>query len=125
VRNWPLRTRDGRQATFDLKQRMTLSDPEAACHAAMQGLGVTLVSTVHALPFLQRGSLQRVLPDWYVDTGGLSLYFSAQKLLPAKTRVFIDFIVERFREQRLAERFNAHWPIEPDTGGTARTRTVD
>lgn len=113
VRSWPLRTRDGRQATFELKQRMTMSDPEAACHAAMQDLGVTLVSTVHALPFLQRGTLERVLPDWYVDTGGLSLYFSAQKLLPTKTRVFIDFIVERFREQRLAERFNANWQPEP------------
>ena len=113
VRSWPLRTRDGRQASFEQKPRMAMSDPEAACHAAMQGLGVTLVSTVHALSFLQRGSLERVLPDWYVDTGGLSLYFSAQKLLPAKTRVFIDFIVERFREQRLAERFDANWQPEP------------
>ncbi|WP_342244316.1 LysR family transcriptional regulator [Pseudomonas sp. OTU5201] len=109
VRSWPLRTRDDRQATFELKLRMTMTDPEAACHAAMQGLGVTLVSTVHALPHLKRGALERVLPDWYVDTGSLSLYFSAQKLLPAKTRVFIDFIVERFRQQKLAEQFNANW----------------
>ncbi|MNT71928.1 LysR substrate binding domain protein [compost metagenome] len=109
MRAWPLRTRDDRQASFELKLRMTMSDPEAACHAALQGLGVTLVSTVHALPHLQRGSLERVLPDWYVDTGSLSLYFSAQKLLPAKTRVFIDFIVERFRQQKLAERFDANW----------------
>jgi DNA-binding transcriptional LysR family regulator len=109
VRSWPLRTRDDRQAVFELKLRMAMSDPEAACHAAMQGLGVTLVSTVHALPHLKRGTLERVLPDWYVDTGSLSLYFSAQKLLPAKTRVFVDFIVERFRQQELAEQFNANW----------------
>lgn len=109
VRSWPLRTRDDRQAAFELKLRMAMSDPEAACHAAAQGLGVTLVSTVHALPYLKRGTLERVLPDWYVDTGSLSLYFSAQKLLPAKTRVFVDFIVERFRQQKLAEQFNANW----------------
>lgn len=107
VRSWPLRTREERQATFELTRRMTMNDPEAACHAALQSLGVTLVSTVHALPYLQQGNLQRVLPDWYVDTGSLSLYFSAQKLLPAKTRVFIDFIVERFREHKWAERFDA------------------
>lgn len=112
VRSWPLRTRDDQQATLELKQRMTMNDPEAACHAALQGLGITLVSTVHALPYLQRGSMQRVLPDWYVDTGSLSLYFSAQKLLPAKTRVFIDFIVERFRKHRWAERFDARKPHE-------------
>ncbi|MDH4553848.1 LysR family transcriptional regulator [Pseudomonas sp. BN417] len=109
VRAWPLRTRDDRQAAFELKLRMAMSDPEAACHAAMQGLGVTLVSTVHALPYLKLGTLERVLPEWYVDTGSLSLYFSAQKLLPAKTRVFVDFIVERFRQQKLADQFNANW----------------
>lgn len=107
ARSWPLRTRDERHATFELTRRVIVNDPEAACHAALQGLGVTLVSTVHALPYLQRGSLERVLPDWYVDTGSLSLYFSAQKQLPAKTRVFIDFIIERFREHRWAERFDA------------------
>ncbi|MBT8768428.1 LysR family transcriptional regulator [Pseudomonas boanensis] len=109
VRSWALRTRDDRLATLDLRLRMTMTDPEAACHAAMQGLGITLVSTVHALPHLQRGTLVRVLPDWYVDTGSLVLYFSAQKLLPAKTRAFIDFIVEQFRAQKLAERFSANW----------------
>ncbi|MFI7864739.1 MULTISPECIES: LysR family transcriptional regulator [Pseudomonas] len=115
VRSWPLRTADERQATLELNRRMTMNDPEAACHAALQDLGITLVSTVHALPYLQRGELQRVLPDWYVDTGSLSLYFSAQKLLPAKTRVFIDFIVERFREHRWAQRFDARNPMAATT----------
>jgi DNA-binding transcriptional LysR family regulator len=50
----------------------------------------------------------RVLPDWYVDAGPLSLYFSAQKLLPAKTRAFVDFIVAHFRKQKLAQRFSAY-----------------
>ncbi|MCY1445098.1 hypothetical protein D9M71_616010 [compost metagenome] len=71
------------------------------------GLGITLVSMQHALPYLEAGTLQRVLPDWYVDAGNTTLYYAAQKLLPAKTRVFIDFVLERFREQRLGERFSA------------------
>ena len=49
----------------------------------------------------------RVLPDWYVDGGTLSLYFAAQKLLPAKTRVFVDYVVEHFRQERLAQQFSA------------------
>ena len=72
-----------------------------------QGLGVTLVSMPHAVLYMDSGALVRVLPDWYVDGGMLSLYFTAARLLPAKTRVFVDFIVERFRAQRLAERFSA------------------
>lgn len=30
-----------------------------------------------------------------------------RKLLPGKTRAFIDFVVERFAEQGLAQRFDA------------------
>jgi hypothetical protein len=39
--------------------------------------------------------------------GTLSLYFAAQKLLPAKTRAFVDFVVEHFRTEQLAKRFSA------------------
>ncbi|WP_337057030.1 LysR family transcriptional regulator [Pseudomonas sp. USHLN015] len=107
VRNWVLLNEAGDQAPIDLRPRALMSDPEAACHAARMGLGITLVSTVHAVHFIERGELQRVLPDWHVQTDPLCIYFSAQKLLPAKTRVFIDHVVQAFREQGLPERFSA------------------
>ncbi|MGZ5198792.1 MAG: LysR family transcriptional regulator [Telluria sp.] len=110
VRNWLLTNRDGAQAGIELKQRITMSDPEAVCKAAEMGLGIALTGMPMALPYLDRGSLLRVLPDWYVDTGRLSIYFPAQKLLPAKTRAFVDFIVDHFRTQGLAERFSAQPP---------------
>ncbi len=107
VRPFSLRDRSGQQAPVTLQQRMTMSDANAACEVAEAGLGITLVAMPHALPYLERGTLVRVLPDWYVDTGMLSLYFTATRLLPAKTRVFVDFVVEHFRRERLAERFSA------------------
>lgn len=107
VRPWTLRDRAGAQAPVTLKVRMTMSDPNAACEIAEMGLGVTLVSMPHAVLYLERGTLMRVLPDWYVDSGTLSLYFTAARLMPAKTRVFVDFMVEQFRRQALAERFSA------------------
>ncbi|WP_039786822.1 LysR family transcriptional regulator [Herbaspirillum huttiense] len=108
VRPFSLRDHGGQQAPVTLQQRMTMSDANAACEVAEAGLGITLVSMPHALLYLDRGTLVRVLPDWYVDTGMLSLYFTAARLLPAKTRVFVDFVVEHFRRERLAERFSAH-----------------
>jgi DNA-binding transcriptional LysR family regulator len=60
------------------------------------------------LPYLKSGALQRVLPDWYSDQGVISLYFTSQKLLPAKTRAFVDHITEAFREQKLSMRFSAN-----------------
>ena len=86
---------------------MTMSDSDAACVVAEQGLGIALVSLPFAVPYLVAGRLRRVLPDWYVDDGHISLYYAEHKLLPGKTRAFIDFVVQRFAEQGLARRFNA------------------
>ncbi len=49
----------------------------------------------------------RLLPEWHDDIGPLSVYFTARKLMPAKTRVFVDFVVEQFRRQRLAKKLSA------------------
>lgn len=107
IRTWPLRTRDNQQAPVALKPRMTLSDPGAACQAASLGYGVALVSLPHAAAYLNDGRLRRVLPEWYVDGGALCLYFPAQRILPAKTRAFVDFVVEHFRRAGLAGRLSA------------------
>lgn len=85
VRSWPLRRRNGEEAPIELRERMTMSDPEATCEVAAMGLGITLVCMQHAYAYLESGALVRVLPDWYVDAGNTSLYYAANKLLPAKT----------------------------------------
>ncbi|MFK8329367.1 LysR family transcriptional regulator [Pseudomonas sp. BJa5] len=107
VRSWPLTSRQQEQSPLNLRLRMTMSDSEAACGVAEQGLGVALVSMPFAVPYLQAGSLVRVLPDWYVDDGNISLYYAEHRLLPGKTRAFIDFIIEQFAVQGLARRFDA------------------
>jgi len=107
VRSWPLTSRWQAQQPMQLRQAMTMSDSDAACAVAEQGLGIALVSLPFAVPYLQGGRLRRVLPDWYVDDGHISLYFAEHKLMPGKTRAFIDFVVEQFAEQGLARRFDA------------------
>ena len=76
IRSWPLTSRDHQYSPLDLKPRMTMSDSEAACSAAEQGLGIALVSMPFAVPYLRSGQLLRVLPDWYVDDGNISLYYT-------------------------------------------------
>ena len=107
VRTWQLTGPDREQRPLVLKPRMTMSDSEAACCASAQGLGIALVSMPMAVPFLDSGAVVRVLPDWYVDDGNISLYYAEHKLLPGKTRVFVDFIIEQFVEQQLGRRFSA------------------
>ncbi len=107
IRSWPLTSRDHQYSPLDLKPRMTMSDSEAACSAAEQGLGIALVSMPFAVPYLRNGQLLRVLPDWYVDDGNISLYYTEHKLLPGKTRAFVDFVLEQFDEQGLPAAFSA------------------
>jgi DNA-binding transcriptional LysR family regulator len=101
------RMRNAARAEFTVRFQETiiLDDPEATCRAALLGLGVTLLAVPHALPHLERGALVRLVPQWYADGGPISIYYASRTLLPAKTRVFVDFVVESFRRDRLAERF--------------------
>ncbi|MFJ4194695.1 LysR family transcriptional regulator [Pseudomonas sp. NPDC089534] len=107
VRSWQLTHRNRQHSPLTLKARMTMSDSEAACATAMQGLGIALVSMPFAVPYLTAGTLRRVLPDWYVDDGNISIYYAEHRLLPGKTRAFVDFIIEQFAGQGLAQRFSA------------------
>ncbi|NVZ60469.1 LysR family transcriptional regulator [Pseudomonas gingeri] len=107
VPTWQLTGRDGEHQPLNLTACMTMSDSEAACAVAAQSLGIALVSMPFALAWLRVGSLQRVLPDWYVDDGNISIYYAEHKLLPGKTRAFVDFIIEQFTERQWATHFDA------------------
>ena len=107
VRSWQLTHRNQQHSPLTLKVRMTMSDSEAACATAAQGLGIALVSMPFAAGYLESGRLQRVLPDWYIDDGYTSIYYAEHKLLPGKTRAFVDFIIEQFAERGLGQRFSA------------------
>ena len=56
---------------------------------------------------LDGGAVVRVLPGWCVDDGNISIYYAEHKLLPGKTRAFVDFIIEQFAQQGLVQRFSA------------------
>ena len=107
VRAWSLRNAAGQEASVEMKTCAVMTDPEAMCHAALLGMGVAIVPKLHALPFLESGALVRLLPKWYADIGALSIYFASSRLMPAKTRLFVDFCIARFRENGLAKKFSA------------------
>ncbi|WP_433589670.1 LysR family transcriptional regulator [Pseudomonas koreensis] len=108
VRSWQLISGGGQLCRpLTLRTRMTMSDSEAACATAAQGLGIALVSMPFAVGYLKAGTLKRVLPDWYIDDGNISIYYAEHKLLPGKTRAFVDFVIEQFAQRGLAQRFSA------------------
>jgi DNA-binding transcriptional LysR family regulator len=93
-----------------LPETVVINEPGAIREAARLGLGIALLAVAEVLSELEDGRLIRLLPDWYADDGGISVYYASRSFLPAKTRVFIDWIDAAFKENRLPERFNGHPP---------------
>lgn len=107
IRTWVIRNAGGEEAAVDAVPALVLSDQAAVREAVVLGLGVGLLALPDVLPQLEQGSLVRILPDWYADVGAISLYYASRALLPAKTRVFIDFVIAAFERDGLADRFSA------------------
>lgn len=102
---WTLKNASGQELVASVRPAMVLDDPEAIARAAASAMGIAMVPLPHALPLLERGELVRVLPEWYADALPLSIYYSSRKLVPAKVKVFVEYIVEEFRASGHAARF--------------------
>lgn len=105
IRHWTMRDAAGSELPGALSERIVVNDPSAMREAALLGLGVAMLAMPDVLPALEDGSLVRLVPRWYADAGAISIYFASRSHLPAKTRVFVDWIAEAFKTQRLPERF--------------------
>jgi DNA-binding transcriptional LysR family regulator len=105
VHHLTMRDTVGSEMPAQLGETIMINDPAAMREAAILGLGIALLAVPDVLSSIERGELVRLLPRWYADAGAISIYYATRVLLPAKTRVFVDFIVEAFERERLAERF--------------------
>ena len=76
--------------------RVTANSPELLMRMAVAGVGITVVNDHFALPYLQRGELVQVLPDWRLPTVSAWAVFPGRRLMPARTRVFLDALAANF-----------------------------
>lgn len=72
--------------------RVGANSPELLIRLARAGAGIAAVSDHFAAPDVRLGHLRRVLPDWCLPSTTASAVFPGRKLMPAKTRVFIDML---------------------------------
>ena len=76
--------------------RATANSPELLMRMALEGAGITVVNDHFALPYLQRGELVQVLPDWQLPPVSAWAVFPGRRLMPARTRTFIDALSAKF-----------------------------
>jgi DNA-binding transcriptional LysR family regulator len=106
VRQWTMRNSANDEAVAELRDSLIVNDAVGVIQAARMGMGVALLVMPDALPSMLDGSLVRLLPNWWVDAGKVSLFYSTRNLMPAKSRAFIDFVKEEFARQHYDEKFS-------------------
>jgi len=74
------------------QQHVRANSPDVLIRLARSGAGVVAVADFFAEPYLARGELQRILPDWCLPDADCWAVFPGRRLMPAKTRAFIDML---------------------------------
>lgn len=80
----------------DVPIKTRANSPELLTKLATAGLGVATCTEEFAAPHVKKGELVRILPDWsFPESTGWAV-FPGRRLMPAKTRVFLDMLEENF-----------------------------
>ena len=83
----------------EVKPVVVANHTDTILRATLDGAGITSVSMSLVTGHLARGELVRVLNPWI--TGRLTMYAAlpSRKFIPERTRRFLDYLVERTRQQ--------------------------
>lgn len=75
---------------------LTTGSTDTMYAAALHGLGITGLPSFVVEDALQERALERVLPSWRLFALTLWAALPSRKHLPARTRVFLDFLLQVF-----------------------------
>jgi DNA-binding transcriptional LysR family regulator len=88
-------SRAGRSVVVPIDGRYKVSSSIAVRDALLAGFGLSLIPRIYVESELASGRLQAVLEDWEADRTPIYAVYPSRHLA-AKTRAFVDFLVERF-----------------------------
>ena len=80
--------------------RATANSPELLVNFARSGLGIAIASDHSAAQYLRSGELAQVLPDWTLPAATAWAVFPGRRLMPTRTRVFLDALQAEFTGPR-------------------------
>lgn len=99
---WRLFNADHQDQVLDVvvEPSVWANHTETLLRAALGGAGITAMAVDLAAPFLSRGELVRVLRPWIAGRFTMYAALPSRKFMPERTRVFLDFLIERIRIQQ-------------------------
>ncbi|MCY1401532.1 HTH-type transcriptional regulator DmlR [compost metagenome] len=77
---------------LQVKGRLIVNDSEILVRSALDGLGIAYMINGYIESLMAQGLLVRVLQEWSPTFPALHLYYPDRRRVPAKLRVFIDFL---------------------------------
>lgn len=94
---WPFR-QDGKDMMLAVKGNITANNGETLVQLALQGVGITRVGNFHILDELASGRLVPLLETFNPrDQEIIHAVFVGGATMPARVRVFVDFLAEKMR----------------------------
>jgi DNA-binding transcriptional LysR family regulator len=97
IDRWSFITPDAeaRTVVYEPDGNAIFNDDDSMLRAALQGVGLVQHLDLCVRPYLQDGSLARVLLPWAHPRPSFFLYVPSRAQMPAKTRALVDFLVEQ------------------------------
>lgn len=83
--------------------RTTANSPDLLMRMALAGAGIALVHDHFAEPHVHEGRLAPVLPDWRPPSTPAWGVFPGRRLMPARTRVFLDALQAKLTGEQCRE----------------------
>ena len=96
-RELPLK-RGNEKIVTKIRPLLESNDGQILRHAALAGMGILVQPKYIVYDDLVAGRLVPVLDDWDLPRLTINIAFQTRAHMPAKDRVFIDALVERFRK---------------------------
>ncbi|MFC3337834.1 LysR substrate-binding domain-containing protein [Paracandidimonas soli] len=92
-------TRNHHTEVFKVRGAMTSNDGDIALGWALDGHGIMIRSEWDLNRYVETRRLKILLPEFMLEPADLFLYYPSRQNLPARVRVFIDFVAERFAQE--------------------------
>lgn len=87
-----------RQWQGELVTKTLVNSPNILVNLALRGAGVTRIAAHSVRHYVEKGELIRILPEWQSKKRPVWIVFPATRLMPSRTRIFIDSLVSCFEQ---------------------------
>ena len=109
LQRWRI-VRNGEAAMVPIHSVLCSNNGDVLRSAALSGRGVAILPTFLVGPDIEAGRLETVLDRFPQPESGVHALYASNRYLAAKIRAFVDFLVKRYGDEPIWDRFRTKRP---------------